>query len=335
MSTIAFTVLTLRKAQGASNAEPTAPPAPKKNKGKQVQAAATPKPKPFSDATLRGLTLGCALSLVACIAATRMDLADLATPLQTTALILATLGGFVWAARMPASITKVVHPLVTSSIITVAAVQLIALGIGSDLKEVLKSYKVGSLNPLKMGAGDVLLWVLGPSVVSFAVSMYSRKQLMYDNFLVIVTAVLVSSIGGLFGTAAFVRAIKLGGSTGSLPRLSMLPRNVTTALAMVISSIIGGDISLTAVAVVVTGVLAATYGKNVLKSLGVNDPITRGLAMGGAGQGLGVSAMSDEADAFPFAAIAMVLTAVTSTTLVSIPVIKSLLVDIATGTASA
>jgi putative effector of murein hydrolase len=338
MSTIGLTVLALRKAQGASNAEPAVPAAPKlnKGKGKQVQAAAlSPKPKPFSDATLTGLTLACTTSLVACIAANRMDLAGLATPLQTTALILATLGGFVWAARMPASITKVVHPLVTSSIVTVATVQLIALGIGSDLQAVLKSYKVGSLNPLKMGAGDVLLWVLGPSVVSFAVSMYSRKQLMYDNFMVIITGVLVASIGGLFGTAAFVRAITLGGSNGSLPRLSIIPRNVTTALAMVISSILGGDISLTAVAVVVTGVLAAMYGKTVLKSLGINDPITRGMTMGGAGQGLGVSAMSDEADAFPFAAIAMVLTAVTSTTLVSIPFIRSVLIDLATGGASA
>ncbi|CAB9514558.1 Plastidal glycolate/glycerate translocator 1, chloroplastic [Seminavis robusta] len=338
MSTIGFTVLALRKAQGASNAEPTAvtaAPAKNKNKAKKNGKAPAPAPKPFSDDTLKGLTIGCAATLLACVVATRLNMGTIATPLQTTALILSTLAGFVWAVQLPAGFTKVVHPLVTSSAITLVAVQLIAMGVGSNLIEVLKSYKVGSLNPLEMGAGDVLLWLLGPSVVSFAVSMYSRKQLVADNFLVILTGVMVASVGGLFGTAAFVRAINLGGSDGTLARLSLLPRNVTTALAIVIASIIGGDFSVTAVAVVFTGVFAATYGKTVLKAFGINDPITRGLTMGGAGQGLGVSATADEPDAFPFAAIAMVLTAVSSTTLVSIPLTRDLLINLATGGTSA
>ena len=199
------------------------------------------------------------------------------------------------------------------------------------IKEVLKSYKVGSLNPLKMGAGDVLLWLLGPSVVSFAVSMYSRKQLIYENFLVIVTAMIVASVGGLYGTAAFVRAINLGGSSGKLVRLSILGRNVTTALSLVIASILGGDISIAAVFVVCTGVLGATYGKPLMKMMGIYDPVTRGLGMGGASQGLGVAAMSDEPDAFPFAAIGMVLTAVCATTLVSIPASRDALINLATG----
>ena len=301
--------------------------APKKRNAKVVVAAA---PKPFPDETMNFLAIGSVASLIACVAAFRMDIA-LATPLQTTALIFATLAGFVGAVRMPASITKVVHPLITSSAVTVAMVQLIALGIGSDLKSVLKSYKVGSLNPMKMGAGDVLLWLLGPSVVSFAVSMYSRKTLIYENLLVILTAVAVASAGGLFATAAFVRAISVGGSNGSMARLSLLPRNITTALAMVIANIIGGDISITAVVVVFTGVFGATYGKSLLNALGIHDPVTRGLGMGGAAQGLGVSAMSNEPDAFPFAAIAMVLTAVASTIIVSVPASRDALINLATG----
>lgn len=325
LATISFAVLALRTAQGAKNEAP-AVVAPKKKRGAAPAAPA----KAFPDETMNFLTIGSVASLVACVAALRMDNA-LATPLQTTSLIFSTLAGFVWAARMPASITKVIHPLVTSSAVTLIMAQLIGLGVGSSMKDVLKTYKVGSLNPMKTGAGDLLLWALGPSVVSFAVSMYSRKQLIYENFLVIITSILVSSVGGLFATAAFARLIKLGGSSGDMARLSVLPRNVTTALAMVIASIIGGDISITAVAVVLTGVLGATYGKSMMKIMGLHDPVTRGLGMGGAAQGLGVSAMSNEPDAFPFAAIAMVLTAVASTTLVSIPAIRDAIVTLATG----
>jgi putative effector of murein hydrolase len=65
--------------------------------------------------------------------------------------------------------------------------------------------------------------------------------------------------------------------------------------------------------------------------MGVKDPIARGLGMGAAAQGLGVSALVSEPDAFPFAAISMVLTAICSTSLVSIPAVKNQLVSIATG----
>lgn len=324
LSTISFSVLALRQAQGASN-EPPRVKAPPKQRG-----AVTAAPKPFQDDTMTLLSVGSLIFLATSVGALRMD-ASIATPLQTAALVFSTLAGFVWAARLPASITKVIHPLVTSSAVTLVMAQCIGLGAGSSMKGVLKGYKVGSLNPMKMGAGDLLLWLLGPSVVSFAVSMYSRKQLIYENFVVIVTAIFVATVGGLFATAAFARLIKLGGSNGDMARLSVLPRNVTTALAMVIASIIGGDISITAVAVVLTGVLGATYGKSMLAAFGVHDPVTRGLGMGGAAQGLGVSAMSNEPDAFPFAAIAMVLTAVAATTLVSIPVTRDALINLAVG----
>lgn len=332
MSTISFSVLALRKAQGATNAAPVVKVLkPKKKSTRNAAKAVVAAPQPFPKSTLNFLAIGCAVSFLACVAAFKIDVIALATPLQTATLIFATLVGYVGAVRMPASITKVVHPLIISSAVTVAMVQLIAYGIGSDLTSGLKSYKAGTLNPLKMGAGDVLLWLLGPSVVSFAVSMYSRKALIYENLLVIMTAVGVASAGGLFFTAAFVRAISVGGTNGSMVRLSLLPRNITTALAMVIANIIGGDISIAAVAVVFTGVIGATYGKVLLKALGIHDPVTRGLAMGGAAQGLGVSAMSNEPDAFPFAAIAMVLSAAASTIIVSIPALRDTLIKLATG----
>ena len=332
LTTITCTVLALRKSQGATN-EPPTPAKPQKGKKGKATAAATAA-KPFADETLKFLVTSTALATVASIATNRMGV-EAATPLTTIALIFTTLAGYVWAVCLPASVNKVIHPLVTASGVTLAMIQLISLAIGSDLKDFLRTYKVGSMNLMETGAGDVLLWLLGPSVVSFAVSMYSRKHLLYQNFFTVATSMVVASAGGLYGTAAFVRLINLGGSDGRLVRLSILARNVTTALSLAIASMLNGDISLAAVFVVFTGVIGATYGKSLMKMLGVHDPITRGLGMGGAAQGLGVSAMTNEPDAFPFAAISMVLTAVCATTLVSIPFTKEALVKLATGSAPA
>merc|ERR1712117_206331 len=109
----------------------------------------------------------------------------------------------------------------------------------------------------------------------------------------------------------------------------MLPRNVTTALAIAIINIIGGDISIAVAVVVLTGIFGATFGAAILDWMRIHDPIARGIGIGASAQGLGVASLVNEKEAFPFAAISMVLTAVAATTLVSIPFIKNFLINLA------
>jgi putative effector of murein hydrolase len=254
-----------------------------------------------------------------------------ATSLQTVFHFVTTVAAYVWASLLPSSFTKFVHPLVICTFMTWGLMQVTALATDSTFKAVLAQYKVGSLNWSDCGAGDHLLNLLGPSVIAFAIAMYSRKTLLKENLAVVLVSMLISAGGGLFGTAAFVRAINLGGSNGSLVRLSVLSRNVTTALAIAVTSILGGNISIASSVVVLTGIFAATFGRSILSSMGIHDPVARGLGIGGAGQGLGVASMSPEPDAFPFAAMSMILTAVCATTLVSIPAVKDTLINLATG----
>jgi putative effector of murein hydrolase len=234
----------------------------------------------------------------------------------------------VFAARLPAGFVKLVHPLVTTSAGLLSMVHGLALATNQDYKDILRSYKVGSLSPLKTGSGDIMLYALGPSVVSFATAMYGRRALLKANFLVVATGVLVGSLGSLYGTAAFVRLISLG---SQMIRLSMVPRSVTTALAMVLASMLGGDVSIAAAVVSLTGIIGATFARTVLDYLKISDPVTRGLAVGASSQGLGVASIAGEPDAFPFAAMAMVLCAIVSTTLVSFPVVKDSILKIAGG----
>ena len=265
------------------------------------------------------------------IAASRLG-NEYATPLNTLFMGFSTVAAYVWGAcSLPAAFTKIVHPLIIGTFLTLGVTQLSGWATGTTFLDMLKTYKVGSLDITKAGAGDILLHMLGPAVISFAVSMYSRKKLLKENLFVVLIAVLVSSVGGLFGTAAFVRAIQLGGTNGALVRLSVLSRNVTTALAMAITSILGGDISIATSVVIMTGVTGATYGRSILTAMGIHDPVSRGLAIGASSQGLGVASVISEPDAFPFAAMSMVLTAMSATTLVSIPAVKDALVKLATG----
>lgn len=322
ITTSAFSVLTIRKAQGTLI---TSSPSP------SVTSTSGPKPKPFSEASWSFFSKGALISAVATLWAHKTDSA-FSTPIQTLFLTFLTVASYIWSANLPANFVKLVHPLATSSALVLLIIRGLAAFTGQEYYDVLRSYKVGSLDPMKTGAGDILMFLLGAPVVAFAISVYSRRQLLFNNLLVVATSVLVASGGSLFATAAFVRMISLGsGATAKLVRLSVLARNITTALALALTNMLGGDISIAASVVCLTGILGGTYGRSFMDALGIKDPICRGIGMGCSSQGLGVAAISGEPDAFPFAAIAMVLTAIAATTLTSIPAFKEALIRTACG----
>jgi putative effector of murein hydrolase len=326
MASTGYLVLAMRTAQGLVEekvAEPAAAPA-RGRKSTAVAAPAAPK-KPFTDESFEFLLKGTVVTGAISVAATRQS-SKYATPLRTIFMFFGTVLTYIFGARLPSGFTKVVHPLVTSTAGTLLLTKLDSLLTGSSFEDVLRTYKAGSLSPSKTGAGDLLLFLLGPAVGCLAVPMYGRKKIMADNLLVIVLAMLCSSVGGLFGTAWYVRLLNISSKT--MIRLSLLSRNVTTGLAIVITQILEGNIAIAASVVVLTGIFGATVGRGLLDILGIEDPVSRGLGMGAAGQGLGVAAMMPEKEAFPLAAINMVLTGLCATALVSIPSVKETLVSI-------
>lgn len=287
----------------------------------------TPAPKPFSDALTQRLQWVTALTAASAVISSKLPSATVATtPLTSLCLLSTTLYTFVVGARLPKKITKIVHPLVTCTALTWTVMKLLGFGLHQSFYSLLRSYRT-PYSPLS-GAGNLLLFLLGPSVVSFACQMYDRRKLMRENLPEVATAVGVSSVGGLFGTALAVRLLNIG---NPLVRLALLSRNITSPLAMAIAGILGADVSLAVSMVVITGLLGANFGASILDSFGIKDAVARGLGIGAAAHGLGTAAFANEEDAFPFAAIAMALTASACTVLVSIPVVKRTVLQLSLG----
>lgn len=282
-----------------------------------------PKPKPFTDLTAYSLYLLALTSGASTFYASTVTsvLTQYQKALQSFFLLSSTLGTFVFGARLP--FTKIVHPLVTCTTLTWALARGLGHLVGTPFTGMLQAYKVGSL--IGGGAGDVLLFLLGPAVVSLAVSMYNRRQLVRDNWAAVLGGVFAATMGGLFGTAWAVQALGLGETL----RLSLLSRNITSPLAMAITGICGGNVSLAVSMVVVTGLLGANFGATLLTAMGIKDPIARGLGMGAAAHGLGTASIVNEPQAFAFSAISMALTASAATVAVSVPGIRQALLQLA------
>jgi putative effector of murein hydrolase len=70
---------------------------------------------------------------------------------------------------------------------------------------------------------------------------------------------------------------------------SLIPRSVTTPIAMNISQIIGGVPNITAVFVIITGLLGTMLGPMIVKWFRIESEVARGVLLGTGAHGTGTS----------------------------------------------
>ncbi|CAO3417326.1 LrgB family protein [Azospirillum doebereinerae] len=128
-------------------------------------------------------------------------------------------------------------------------------------------------------------FLLGPATVALAVPLYNQFREVRRSALAMVVALLVGSAASALSAVALAWAF--GGSKATL--LSMAPKSVTSPIAMGVAEQIGGLPSLTAVFVILTGIIAATFGTWVLNLVRVRDWRARGFGMGVAAHGIGTA----------------------------------------------
>src|SRR5699024_902613 len=103
-------------------------------------------------------------------------------------------------------------------------------------------------------------FLLGPATVALAVPLIEQLGTLKRSLLPLSIALLVGAVVGIIATAALCWLIGVDGRM----LLSLLPRSITTPLAMGVSDQIGGSAELTVVVVVITGVLGAAFGVPLL-----------------------------------------------------------------------
>lgn len=128
-------------------------------------------------------------------------------------------------------------------------------------------------------------FLLGPATVALAVPLYRQFQQVRRSAVALLVALLTGSAASALSAVAIAWA--LGASERTL--LSLAPKSVTSPIAMGVSEQIGGLPSLTAVFVILTGIIAASFGTWVLNLVRVKDWRARGFGMGVAAHGIGTA----------------------------------------------
>ncbi|MGI2328565.1 LrgB family protein [Planococcus sp. YIM B11945] len=127
--------------------------------------------------------------------------------------------------------------------------------------------------------------LLGPAVVALAVPLYKQRDVLVQNLLPIAIGV---GAGVVFGMASGMALTKLFQFSNEM-LLTMLPKSLTTPVAMQVAEELGGVPPLAVVFVMVAGFTGILAGPWLLNMLGIDSAIGRGIALGSAAHGLGTA----------------------------------------------
>lgn len=130
-----------------------------------------------------------------------------------------------------------------------------------------------------------LTYFLTPATVCLAVPLYRQFEILKKN----VTAILLSIGAGCISNAVDVGVMGIAFKLSPELKASLVPKSLTTAIAIGVGEELGGITSVTVISVVITGLLGATIAGNLFRLLKIEEPVAQGLACGTASHAIGTS----------------------------------------------
>lgn len=168
-----------------------------------------------------------------------------------------------------------------------------------------KKFKIALFNPLLIGSIFVITillvfkidfksyengakyisFFLTPATVSLAVVLYRQLSLLKKY----PTAIFLGIGAGVITAMLSILAMSLMFGLNHEQYISLLPKSITTAIGMGISEKLNGIVTLTVIAISITGIFGNMMAELFLKWCRIKEPIARGLAIGTASHAMGTA----------------------------------------------
>ncbi|WP_110954318.1 LrgB family protein [Anaerosinus massiliensis] len=139
-----------------------------------------------------------------------------------------------------------------------------------------------SLDTFNKG-GTILNVLLCPATIMFALPMYKQRKTIRRNIVPIFVGSAVGSITSMYSIYMLCSFMGVDQQVA----VSMVPKTTTAAIAMDISSILGGIPALTVASVICTGILGTMLIPFALKFFRIQHSIAIGIAIGTSSHALG------------------------------------------------
>ncbi|MGE8547355.1 LrgB family protein [Alcaligenes sp. WGS1538] len=189
------------------------------------------------------------------------------SPLLWLALTFSVYAGSVWVYRQCGS-TPFLLPILTSVVVIVSLLLL-----------------TGTPYPVYFEGAKFIHFLIGPATVALAVPLYSQLRQLRRIWKPVCIALLIGSVTAIVSTVLIAWA--LGASLETV--ISLAPRSATMPIAMALADHFGGQASLAAVAVAMTGIVGTIVAPPLLNLLRIDRPEARGFAVGVTAHAIGTA----------------------------------------------
>lgn len=155
--------------------------------------------------------------------------------------------------------TPLLNPLVVSSAVIILI--LVVLDIPNEV------YQEGC---------SIMTYLLTPATICYSISFYEQFQALKRHLPGVILGVVCGAVCSLGSIYLLCMVFDLDRAI----TLSLLPKSITTAIGVALSSEIGGIAAITTAAICITGNLGNMIGPMLCKLFRLEEPIAQGVAFG-------------------------------------------------------
>ena len=160
------------------------------------------------------------------------------------------------------------NPLLVAAALIIAALSLLRIPY--------ESYALG---------GDFIKLMLGPVTAVLALNIYNQRDILREIFLPVLAGCLAGSLTSVGSVLLLCRLFRVEETLTA----SLLPKSVTTAIAIGVAESQGGVGGIAAAAVIITGLIGAVLAPLFARVFHVTQPVAEGLAIGACSHALGTA----------------------------------------------
>lgn len=131
--------------------------------------------------------------------------------------------------------------------------------------------------------GKILNMLIAPATVALAIPLYRSIHLLKHHAKSIMAGIFTGTLISMLTTGALAVVLKYNKDLVA----SLMPKSVTTAIAIDISKQLGGISTVTIIAVIITGIAGAIMAPAVLNVFKVEEPVAQGVALGTSAHAIG------------------------------------------------
>jgi len=130
-----------------------------------------------------------------------------------------------------------------------------------------------------------LNYLLTPATVCLAIPLYEKLEVLKNN----IKAILIGILSGVLTSLLSVLGMSVIFGLNHTEYVTMLPKSITTAIGIGVSEELHGNVTLTCVIIIVTGVLGNIIAPAICKLFKIKEPIAKGIAIGTASHAVGTA----------------------------------------------